>query len=273
MYRKISRASKTLQTSLIGIGLAAMVASSASAHDFFILPTAFTTTTHGSLPVDVTIASKFPELEIALGAERVAELRVVGDPQAVFKAAGPGPKSMKTTFMAHAPGLAILSARAPTREVEYPDNRIAGILEEYQVSPEAVRSVEALPRPRVLKALSTRFAKSFVCVERCEGGTDATKPLGHSLEFVATTNGSAKSFTLLTNGAPLANYPAIIAKANGERLHLRTSNKGDLELPAGLTGPVMLFAAVMQPPAKAGERFKLDLASLTLAGSQGQSAK
>ncbi|MES3028433.1 MAG: DUF4198 domain-containing protein [Pseudomonadota bacterium] len=272
MYRKFSRASKTLQTGLIGIGLAAMVASSASAHDFFILPTAFTTTTHGSLPVDVTIASKFPELEIALGAERVAELRVAGDPQALFKAAGLGPKSMKTAFMAHAPGLAILSARTPPREVEYPEARIAGILEEYQVSPEAVRSVEALPRPRVLKALSTRFAKSFVCVDRCDGGSDPTQPLGHSLEFV-TAKGSATSFTLLSKGAPLANYPAVIAKANGERLHLRTSDKGDLQLPAGLTGPVMLFAAVMQPPAKAGDRFMLDLASLTLSGNQGPSAK
>lgn len=265
MYRKFALTRSNMQACLAGIGLAVMVAGGASAHDFFILPTAFTTTTHGSLPVDVTIASKFPELEIALGADRVAELRVVGDPQATFKTAGPGPKSMKALFVGHTPGLAILSARGTPRDVQYPEDRIHGILEEYQVSPEAVRSVEALPRPRVLKALSSRFAKSFVCVERCEGGSDPTQPLGHSLEFVAT-KGAVKSFTLLSNGAPLANYPVVIANPDGTRSKMRTSSAGSFELPAGPSGPVMLFASVMQPPADAGGRFKLDLASLTLGG-------
>lgn len=263
MYRKFARARGKMLACLAGIGLAAIATSSASAHDFFIMPTEFSVAQGETLMVDVTIGSKFPQAEIAVGPERIAELRVVGDPQASFKATGPGPKSMQTQFKGAEPGLAILSARTPPRDVQYAEDKIAGILEEYQVSPEAVRSVAALPSPRVLKAVSTRFAKSFVCVERCEGGSDPTKALGHSVEFVAI-DGSAKSFTLLANGAPMTNYPAVIATANGERRHVRTSSKGSVELPSGLTGPVMLFAAVMQPPAEAGGRFKLDLASLTL---------
>ncbi|ATQ41686.1 DUF4198 domain-containing protein [Caulobacter mirabilis] len=265
MNRKLSPFLGKTQAFLAGVGLAAMVASSASAHDFFILPSAFTTAPHQSLPVDVTIASKFPEPEIAVAAERIAELQVSGTPQAVFKADGPGPKSMKAHFMGHAPGLAVLSARAVTREVEYPEARIHGLLEEYQVSPEAAKAVEAMPKPRVLKAFSTRFAKAFVCVERCDGGSDPTQALGHRLEFVAA-KGSAKTFVLLAGGAPLADYPAVVVGRDGVRHRVRTSAEGRLELPAGLVGPVMLFASTMQPPADAGGRFKLDLASLTLSG-------
>ncbi|MBP6877575.1 MAG: DUF4198 domain-containing protein [Phenylobacterium sp.] len=254
---------RTLKTWLAGVGLAALVASSASAHDFFILPSAFSAAPGEALAVDVTIGSKFPQPEIVVGPERIADLAVVGGPQASFTAVGPGPKSMKTTLKGAAPGLAILSARTPAREVEYPEDRIGGILEEYQVSPETVRAVEAMPRPRVLKALSTRCAKSFVCVERCEGGSDPTRALGHSVEFVSA-DGSAKSFTLLSNGAPLANYPAVVVTAKGERRHLHTTDKGGLALPSDLAGPVMLFAAVMQPPAAADGRYTMNLASLTM---------
>ena len=260
---KFDFVSGSLLAGVVGVCLAAFVPAAASAHDFFILPTSFVTARGDPLMVDVTIASEFPELELVVAADRIAELRVVGDPQAMFEAVGPGPQSMRTRFRATEPGLAILSARAVPRDVEYPEDRIGGIMQEYQVSPEAVRSVDRLPRPRVLKAISSRFAKSFVCVERCDGGSDPTRPLGHSLEFVATS-GSATSYTLLAKGAPLADYPVVIASADGTRTRTRSSAEGWVEVPAGLTGAVMLFAAVMTPPADGGDRFVLDLASLTL---------
>lgn len=265
MFHQFRFLPSTFKARLAGVCLLSMVATGASAHDFFILPTEFVTARGVSLRVDVTIASKFPELENAVPADRIAELRVVGDQRAVFETVGPGPQSLISRFLGDAPGLAILSARAMPREVEYTEERIDGILEEYQVSPEAVRSVEGLPRPRTLKVLSSRFAKSFVCVERCEGGSDATQPLGHSLEFVAD-GGAARSFTLLVNGSPLADYPVVVATPDGARHRTRTSTTGGVEVPAGMTGPVMLFAAVMRPPSGGSERFALDLASLTLAG-------
>jgi hypothetical protein len=263
MCGKFSLIPSKVQARLVGACLAALFASSASAHDFFIMPAKFKVERGAPLMVDVTIGSSFPGLTNPVPPERIAELRVVGGPQSVFEVEGPGSKSLKTHFKGDTPGLAILSARAVAREVEYPEERIAGIMEEYQVEPAAVKAVEALPRPRVLKALSTRFAKSFVCVERCDGGSDPMRPLGHSVEFIAT-DASAKSFTLLSKGAPLANYPVIIAKPDGVRSHLHTSAQGTIDLPGDVSGPMMLFAAVVKPPAEAGGRFTMDLASLTL---------
>ncbi len=264
MFLELKRVPSAWQAGLAGACLLSMVATSASAHDFFIRPSDFLAARGAPLMVDLTIAGRFPDLENAVPLDRIAELRVVGDQGAVFEAVGPGPQSLKSRFRGEAPGLAILSARALPREVEYPEERIEGILEEYQVSPEAVRSVEQLPRPRTLKVLSSRFAKSFVCVERCEGGSDSTRPVGHNLEFVAV-GGSADKFILLSHGTPLADYPVVVATEDGTRHRARTTTTGGVEVPAGATGPVMLFAAVMTPPIDPAERFVLNLASLTIA--------
>ena len=263
MSGKFSLISTKIQARLGAACLATLLASSASAHDFFIMPAKFKVEPGSVLTVDVTIGSSFPGLTNPVPPERIAQLGVIGGPQAVFEVEGLGPQSLKTRFKGGAPGLAILSASAVPREVEYPEERIGGIMEEYQVDPAAVKAVEALPRPRVLKAISTRFAKSFVCVQQCEGGSDPTRALGHSVEFVAS-DASTKSFILLANGAPLANYPVVIAKSDGVRSHLYTAAQGAIELPADVSGPMMLFAAVMKPPGDAGGRFVMNLASLTL---------
>lgn len=253
-----------IKARLVAVGLLSSLATGVLAHDFFILPTQFIAGRGMPLMVDLTIASKFPKLENTVAADRIAELSVVDNQKIGFEIVEAGPQSLITRFVGNTPGLAILNARLRPAEVNYAEGRIAGILEEYQVSPEAVKSVERLPRPRTLKVLSSRFAKSFVCVERCDGGADPTKPVGHSLEFVAVDM-KAKVFTLHANGVPLPDYPVVVAEPDGSRHHIKTSAAGKVVVPAGLTGPAMLFAAVMRPPSGASERFVLDLASLTLA--------
>ena len=245
--------------------LFSMVATGASAHDFFILPSEFVAARGVPVKVDLTIASKFPKLENIVAVDRITELRAVDAQRVVFETVGPGPQSLITRFLGNAPGLAILDARVRPVEVNYAEERIAEILEEYQVSSETVKSVEQLARPRILELLISRFAKSSVCVDRCKGGTDPTKPLGHNLEFVAVGT-AARTFTLHANGEPLPHYPVVVAEPDGTRHRARTTAAGHVEVPAGLTGPVMLFAAAMQSPSEGSERFALDLASLTLAG-------
>lgn len=253
-----------LKARLAAVGLLLSIATGALAHDFFILPTQFNASRGVPLMVDLTIASKFPKIENTVAADRIAELSEGVNRKIVFEIVEAGPHSLITRFVGNAPGMVILNARLRPAEVNYAEGRIAGILEEYQLSPETVKSIERLPRPRTLKVLSSRFAKSFVCVERCDGGTDPTKPVGHSLEFVAVDM-KARVFTLHANGSPLTDYPVVVAEPDGSRHHIKTSAAGTLVVPAGLTGPAMLFAAVMRPPSGVSERFVLDLASLTLA--------
>lgn len=69
-------------------------------------------------------------------------------------------------------------------------------------------------------------------------------------------------FRLVANGKALANYPVDLTGSDGQRQHLTIDARGDVRIGASAKGRMMLFAAKLEPPAKA-ERFTLDLTSLT----------
>ena len=86
--------------------------------------------------------------------------------------------------------------------------------------------------------------------------------MGVALEFVATGSGR-DHYRLLAMGRSLADYPVDIVTSDGNRRHIATDREGVVHLPTDAQGPIMLFAAVMTPPASGG-RFTLDLTTLTL---------
>lgn len=246
--------------------LAGSVGSAVSAHDFFLKPAAFNVGTDSVLSMDATVSGAFPDLLNPVTPDRIREMRVSGGgPQATLEAAGVGSKSLKLRFRGHEPGWAVLSLRIVPRDVEYPEDRIGGIMEEYEVAPAAAQAVADLPKPRVLKVVSSRFAKSLVCIARCEGLGEAARAVGHDLEFVAAGTGRG-AYRLLSEGRPLADYPVAAVGSDGVRRRLRTDAGGTVALPDETEGPVMLFASVMQQPPSPEGRFGLKLASLTVQG-------
>lgn len=231
----------------------------AMAHDFFLLPAQF----HGgqSFEVRATVGAAFPTPETVVGQDRIAEVRA--SEGASVAVVGPGNQSLRLALTAARPGAHVAGVRLLPREVEYEGERIALIMEEYEVSAEAAQAVAALPDPRVLRATSERFAKTIVCSETCTGAA-AAEAFGYPLEFVADASG-ANQFRLLLNGRPLANYPIAIA-TNGARAGSRTDADGRVTANLDGAGPTMLFAAHISPPAEAGGRFSMLLTSLTLSG-------
>lgn len=237
--------------------LAAAWPSAAMAHDFFLLPTQFDGA--GNFEVHATVGAAFPATDTVVAPERIAELRA--SEGASIAIAGPGDQSLRLALTPSRPGAHAAGVRTLPREVEYEGDRIALIMEEYEVSAEAQQAVAALGAPRVLRATSERFAKTIVCSDTCAGAA-AHEAFGYPLEFVADASG-ANRFRLLFNGRPLANYPIAIA-INGARAHARTDAEG--RVTADGPGPIMLFAAHMRPPADAGGRFSMLLTSLTVSG-------
>lgn len=239
--------------------VAAASPGAAMAHDFFLLPVQF----HGgqSFEVQATVGAAFPMPETIVGQDRIAELRA--SEGASVAVAGLSNQSLRLTLTASRPGAHVAGVRLLPREVEYEGERIALIMEEYEVSAEAVQAVAALPAPRVLSATSERFAKTIVCSETCAGASGA-QAFGYPLEFVADAAG-ANQFRLLLNGRPLANYPVAIA-TSGARASARTDSEGRVTVDLASAGPTMLFAAHMSPPAEAGGRFPMLLTSLTVSG-------
>lgn len=237
------------------------VASAAAAHDFFLLPQQLQASSSGAVKMQATVGSSFPTPEIAVTTDRLERVHAFGPGNPLVRIAGAGAKALDLEVIGARPGLVAVGVTSRPRDVEYGEDRIPLILEEYRVLPEAAAAVEALPRPRTWKVSSRRFAKTVVCVESCADRSGAERSFGAQLEFIGRRSGN-DHFQLLALGKPLANYPVDLVGADGKRRHLRTDGRGQVHLPANARGMMMLFAAKLEPPAEGG-RFTLDLTSLT----------
>lgn len=244
------------------LAVCALLASAASAHDFFLLPDAFTTNAAGPVTIQATVGSSFPTPEIRVPADRTEQLSAFGPGSPRVRIIGAGDKALNVALTGAGAGLVAVGVASRPRDVDYGEDRIPLILEEYRVSPSAAAAVEALPRPRTWQVSSRRFAKTFLCVRSCGDRAAAARPFGAHLEFVGVGRAD-HHFRLLAHGRPLARYPVDLVGADGQRRHLATDARGDLHVPAAMRGTMMLFAARLEPPA-GQERFTLDLTSLTL---------
>lgn len=249
---------------LIKWGVAAAIiagSSAAYAHDFFLLPDQFQAPRAGAVRIAATVGSSFPTPEAVVAADRVERLHVHGAGKPAVRVVGAAAKALTLEVTGVRPGLLVTGVATKARDVDYAEDRIPLILEEYRVSPEAAAAVEKLQRPRTWLVSSRRFAKTIVCVQKCTNRSAAERAFGADLEFVGRGSGG-DHFRLLRKGTPLANYPIDLAGSDGRRQHLTTDARGDIHLPASGRGTMMLFAAVLVPPA-GSERFILDLTSLT----------
>lgn len=250
-------------TGLAGIAVAAWLTSAAHAHDFFLVPGQFVAAQAGPLPLQASVGSSFPQPVTVVTADRVDRLFAHGAGKPRLAIVGPGEKALNLRVTGATAGTVVAAVKTLDRDVEYAEDRIPLILEEYRVSPQAVEAVQKLAKPRTLKVSSRRFAKTMLCVRQCGNRAAASRPMGVALEFVAS-GPSADHFRLLSLGRPLADYPVDLVTADGKRAHLTTDTKGEVHLASGAKGTMMLFAAVMTPPA-ANERFVLNLSTLTFA--------
>lgn len=251
---------------LIGFSAIAALATgtAAVAHDFFLLPDQFQAQKKGPLKIQATVGSSFPTPEAVVPADRVEVMRAFGPGNPQVKVVGAGAKSLNLSVTSAKAGVIAIGVGSKPRDVEYAEDRIPLILEEYRVAPQSAAAVEALPRPRTWLVTSRRFAKTFACVQNCRDRAAVERTFGAHLEFVGQ-KGSATHYRLLAGGQPLANYPVDLAGADGKRQHLTTDERGDVHLPASQRGTMMLFAAKLEPPVGQG-RFTLDLTSLTFSG-------
>lgn len=238
-------------------------ATAAGAHDFFLLPERFTAAAAEDLDVSATVSASFPQLENVVTEDRIDRLLVEGPGEPRLVITGPGSESLALRLVTAEPGLVVAGVQTKARDVDYAEDRIGVILEEYRIGPTATAAVRALPGPRVLQVSSRRFAKTIVCASSCADQSAAARPLGADLEFVGTGSGT-DHFLLVRSGEPLANHPVDLVTSDGNRQHLTTGEAGEVHLPDSARGTLMLFAAVMDPPAQS-QRFTLNLSSLTFA--------
>lgn len=245
----------------IGALATALAAQGASAHDFFLLPEQ-SVAPAAALRVKATIGSHFPKPEITVAADRIEGLRVRGTGAPQLTVIGSDATGLNLSITGAEAGTLVTAVSVKPRDVDYGEDRIPLILEEYRVAPSALAAIERMGKPRTLRAVSRRMAKAILCADRCGDLEVAKSPMGDRFEFVAA-DGAGTRYRLLLNGRPLGLYPVDLADPTGKRTQLKTDAKGEVAAPPAGTGRHMLFAAHMTPPEGEG-RYALDLTSLTV---------
>ena len=130
---------------IIGLNAAitTSLATSAFAHDFFLLPGQFTAPVAESQVVQASVGSNFPTPKNVVTADRVDRLFAAGAGKPQLSVTWPGAKALNLRVTGASRGMVVAAVKTKDRDVEYAEDRITLILEEYRVSPEAAAAVAA----------------------------------------------------------------------------------------------------------------------------------
>ncbi|MCR5880101.1 DUF4198 domain-containing protein [Phenylobacterium sp. J367] len=163
-------------------------------------------------------------------------------------------KSLPLSVSTEASGMGVVTVQTIWGESNWRPDQVEIYLEEHPFKAEEVAAVHRLlPQGAPLQIRSRRLAKTLVCVRVCTPTTSASAGLEVELVPAFDAGGASPSrFQLVRNGRPLAGYPVAVRPARGERQNVLTDDDGWVRMPAGLSGPVMLVAATLDPPKEPG---------------------
>jgi hypothetical protein len=184
-------------------------------------------------------------------------------------------KSLRLAVSGEMSGMGMVTVQTIWAESNWRPDQVDTYLEEHPFKVEEVAAVRrVLPKGAALQVRSRRLAKTLICVRVCTPTTMGAA--GLEVELVPAFDGASTSptkFQLVRNGRPLAGHPVTVRPARGERQNVLTDNEGWVRIPAGMSGPVMLVAATLDPPSAPGGRFTTSNASLTFEAVQGPGTK
>lgn len=261
---------KSLLTVATGLGL--LSAGGAAAHDFFLVPEGFVGTSGRPLIVHATSSSDFPALNVGSPRTRFEEVRaLVGGRPAAVEIQEQTAKSLRLAVSSETSGMGMVTVQTIWGESNWRPDQVDTYLEEHPFKAEEAAAVRRLlPKGATLQVRSRRLAKTLVCVRVCT--PTATAAAGLEVELVPAFDAASASptrFQLVRNGRPLAGHPVTVRPARGERQNVLTDDEGWVRIPAGMSGPVMLVAATLDPPSEPGGRFTTNNASVTFQAGQG----
>lgn len=256
---------------IVATGLGLLLSGSATAHDFFLVPDGFIGANGRPIVVHATSSSDFPALNVGSPRTRLEEVRAVigGRPAAVE--VEEATKSLRLAVSSETSGAGMVTVQTIWGESTWRPDQVDTYLEEHPFKAEEIAAVRRLlPKGAPLQVRSRRLAKTLICVRVCTPATTAAA--GLEVELVPAFDAPGASpgrFQLARNGRPLAGYPVVVRPARGDRQNLLTDKEGWVRIPAGVSGPVMLVAATLEPPQAAGGRFTVNNASVTFEARQG----
>lgn len=234
-------------------------ASSVWGHDTWVLPTQFRIQPGQVLELDLTSAMDFPNPEVAVQADRLAEtkLRLGGATLSLDRAA----KAKVLALSARVAGAGVAAAWVATREraLQLTPEQVAHYLEEVGAA-DMIGQQWKKSGQKAWRETYVKRAKSFVRVG--EGADDSWKqPVGLDLELVPDSNptslsvGDTLSLRLLWQGEPLPGLAVgAVAAAPTEAGLATTGADGRVSFVLSKAGPWLVRATRIAPSqARPGE--------------------
>lgn len=220
-------------------------------------------------PIRLILGSgAFPVVETAIRPDRVARVQARASDTLLAPTLSGGPSALHLsldwpgTRPPHQNGVVVAVDLLP-RNIEVGPEEIDHYMDEVGAPADIVTVARAVvARDGVMREIETRRLKLMACIATCDGLAPA-RPFGSTLEFVAAD----EAWQLLENGQPRVGQAVFVTTAMQGRQKLTTDRLGRVLLPAGLTGPILLSAAVLTPPAGPNDRFTSEWATLTLDAS------
>ena len=236
------------------------VALTASAHDTWISPSAYSAAPGELVRFQLTSGMNFPELDSAIKPERVAKagIRIGAEtiPLSDFK---PAEHALQFEHSFSQPGLGVVWLQLKPKEIELTDDDVAHYLEESHASEEVKRAWAEQKGKQKWKELYTKCAKAIVAVGDAGGDDSWREPNGLALELVPLANpaavrqGEETGFRLLRNGEPLANTVVILHyKGHRAAAFQASGSDGTMRFRFEKAGPALLSVIHLRPPREGG---------------------
>ncbi len=259
-YHRTARFTAALGACVCAVSLAG----TALAHKTFLAPHQMVWEAGETITVSFTSALAYPDLQFAIGADRIESAAAHVAHEAVESLSyEEADASLEISFDTQAQGYGVLAVTTHPRSGEIPPEDVALYFEELDADHAVRDRFDALPGDPALVRSYAKLSKTVFCVAECGGGGRVFSPLGHALEFVPV-QGDSRSFTLFREGEPLGDHRVFIDTVDGQLHHARTNAAGRFEVTEAVTGTVLMSAVWIDVPEAADGTYHSDQASLTI---------
>jgi uncharacterized GH25 family protein len=208
-------------TILLALTIAALLGTSARAHDTWLIPDQFNLAPKATVTLDMTSGMEFPKLDVAPKPERVesAKCRLAGKTFDITNKSA-APNSLQFKAKLADVGVATFWVKLPPRSIELKPDQVKEYLDEVD-APEALRQQWAEMKEQRWRESYTKHPKTFTRVGEPPSDRSWAEPAGMFLEIVpekdptALKAGDDFPVRVLKNGAPFAGF-SLNAVSAGE---------------------------------------------------------
>ena len=245
-------------------------AAPALAHDTWLAARRAEVAPGDEVRLDLTSGMRFPALEYAVRADRLAAAGFrAGGEAAVLAAPTPGPKALTLTARPAREGLAVGWIALAPRELSLEPRLVAEYLEEIGETERAGRLWAARPEPKRWRETYRKHAKALLRVGTpADGDPTWREPVGLALEIVpepsveSLAKGGRVEVRVLKAGQPFADFPVAAIAASGARTLARTDAAGHVCFANAEEGPLLLAGTDLR--LRDDGRWESDFSTLTL---------